>query len=428
MQVLENKLNRKKPGFCSLNFLFLPFLFVFFFANTFFCQGQISIIKKNLSEKGFENLLVNSFEKRVVVAYENRVFRFELEAIKEIIDLVVPLISDAEELTLIPLNRKIPIILLTLKTAEYEKFKKGEIDAESFVNSLDITNDVDIQFNKLNQKEEENSSNFKFDLVINPSIKYQLGAFNKPFRGYFSLDPDLRSGFWKGMQIKYEEVIPLFNEFGTRDDSVHTGSVTLNQTFRLPNNLFLSSTLGVFTNDRYGFDLEFKKYFMNGDISFGGNFGFTSYISFSGLNRILYNDKFIFTGNLNSEYRIQKYDLTLGLSMGKYLLDDNTIRFDINREFGEIEIGFFAMRSFGGISNGGVILTVPLFPSKYWNPSTIRPRITETYTLSYLVTADLKDQIGKRYNSGNRINSFIKKLNPGFIKRSLLKILQTNTD
>lgn len=398
------------------------------FTGTVFCQDQNSVIKMSLVNNGFENLLVNSDENRVVIAYENRVFRFEPEAIKEIIDLVVPLIHDAKELILIPLNRKIPIVLINLKIAEYQKFKKGEIDAASFINGLDVTNDVDDQFNKLNQKEEENSSNFKFDLVVNPSIKYQLGAFNKPLRGYISLDPDIRTGFWKGMQLKYEEVIPIFNEFGTRDDSVHTGSVILNQTLRLPNNLFVSSTIGVFTNDRYGYDFELKKYFLSGDLSFGGNFGFTSYISFSGLNRILYNDRFIFTGSVSTEYRVQKYDLTLGLSAGKYLLNDNTIRFDINREFGEIEIGFFAMRSFEGVSNGGVILTVPLFPSKYWNPNIIRPRVVETYTLSYLVTADLKDQIGKRYNTGNRLNSFIKKLNPGFIKHSLLKILQTNTD
>ena len=45
-------------------------------------------------------------------------------------------------------------------------------------------------------------------------------------------------------------------------------------------------------------------------------------------------------GSLSCEYRVTKYDLTLGLTAGKFLMGDESIRFDINREFGEIEIGF----------------------------------------------------------------------------------------
>jgi len=131
--------------------------------------------------------------------------------------------------------------------------------------------------------------------------------------------------------------------FGPRDDSVHTGSVVFNQTFRFPKNLFLSTSFGIFSSDRYGFDLEARKYFLDGDLSLGINYGLTSFISFSGFNRIYYFDKFTWTGNVGIDYRIQKYDLTLSAMVGKFLLGDTSFRFDINREFGEIEIGFLVL-------------------------------------------------------------------------------------
>lgn len=137
---------------------------------------------------------------------------------------------------------------------------------------------------------------------------------------------------------------------------------------------------------------------------------------------MLYSDQFLVTGSVGAEYRIEMYDLTIGISLGHYLQKDNSIRFDINREFGEIEIGFFAIRSLEGVTNGGFALTVPLFPSKYWNPSFLRLKIAENYSWSYVVKSNNNDLIGMRYNTGNRLNAFLEKLNPSFIKNRFNRI------
>jgi hypothetical protein len=423
---LVYRVETKSNCFCSNKIVLMFIIFSFLYAGTIPAQDKKNEVEKILVENGFENLLVNWSNNKVVVAYENRVFRFEADAIKKIFEILVPILNDEAELSLIPLNRKIPLALINLRISSYKNFFNREIAVEKFIDEIEISTEVDEQYKKLENESEKNSSNFRFDIVLKPAVTFQFGPYDKPVRGNFNFLPDIRAGFWKGMQIKYEEIFPLWNEFGTRDDSIHTGMVTLNQTFRMPNDFFLSTSFGVFTQERYGADFEFRKYFLNGDLSIGGNYGLTSYLSFSGWNRILYYDKFIWTGALNAEYRIQKYDLTLGLTVGKFLYNDNTIRFDVNREFGEIEIGFFALRSLEGVSNGGVTITVPLFPSKYWNPWIIRPRIAENYSFSYLVKSNGDDLIGLRYNTGNRLQSFLKKINPGFIKHSLLKIYQQN--
>lgn len=398
----------------------LVILFLFSFSESI-ATNKNDIISK-LSENGFENIKVKVEDARILIAYENRVFRFEVDALKEVLKLVVPLIDDREELILIPLNRKIPIIKFFSSLKNCREFLANNIDAEQFINEADIRMDVDKDFKLLFDESEFNSSDFRFDLVLKPQMSFEFGPYSDPVLAQINLAPDIRTGFWKGMKFSYETIFPLWNEFGSRGDSIRTGMVTLNQTFRLPNALFISTTAGIFSGNRYGFDFETKKYFGNGNFSLGGNFGVTSYIDFSGMTRILYSSEFMVTGSVSAEYRIEKYDLTLGASIGHYLQKDNSLRVDINREFGEIEIGFFALRSFKGVSNGGFTLTVPLFPSQYWNPSFVRLKVAENYSWSYVVKSNTNDLIGLRYNTGSRIYTFLEKLNPSFIKNRFTKI------
>lgn len=390
-------------------------LFVFALFNIVNATDKNLVISK-LASNGFENIRVKLEDSRILIAYENRVYRFEVEALKEVLNIVVPLINDREELVLIPLNRKIPIVKFMSAMKNCKDFLSNKIDAKIFIEDADIRIDVDKDYKLLLEEQENNSSDFRFDLVLKPQFKFEFGPYSKPIIMQINLAPDIRTGFWKGMRLSYEEIIPVINEFGSRGDSIRTGMVTLNQTFRLPNAFFISTTAGIFSGNRYGFDFETRKYFGEGNFSLSGNFGVTSFIDFSGMRRVLYSDQFLVTGYVSAEYRIEKYDLTVAASVGKYLQNDNSLRFDINREFGEIEIGFFAIHSFEGVNNGGFTLTIPLFPSKYWSPSFVRLKVAENYSWSYTVKSNTNDLIGMRYNTGNRINGFIEKLNPSFIK------------
>lgn len=116
------------------------------------------------------------------------------------------------------------------------------------------------------------------------------------------------------------------------------------------------------------------------------------------------------------EYRLPVYDLTFGLAVGRYLHGDKAMRLDMNREFDEFEIGLFVLKSTNGISNGGINISIPLFPSKYMKPGLIRIIPAESFERSYLVRSNVNDLIGLRYNTGNRLEKFVKKLNPSFIK------------
>lgn len=379
-------------------------------------QNLITELIKN----GFENIRVKTVEEKIIVAYENRVYRFDVDAVKEVLKMVVPLLTEQKKIILIPENRKIPLVIIEVSVTDCIDYLSSAISGTEFAEKLKIIFETDTEWQDLKNETEFNSSNLKFDLTIKPTIAAQFGVYTDPVMWQLNLVPGIRTSFWNGMSFNYELIVPIHNDLLPMDDSVRTGLAVINQTLRLPNSFFVSSTIGFFSNNRYGFDIEAKKYFSNGDINIGVNLGCTSFAYFVG-KRFNYSDQFMWTGGVNLDYRIPQYDLTFGISSGKFLMGDESIRFDINREFGEIEIGFFAIRSSNGISNGGINISIPIFPSKYWKPSFIRVRTEENFGWGYIVRSNLPDLIGLRYNTGNRINNFIKKLNPEFIKNNFRK-------
>ncbi len=370
-----------------------------------------------LVKNGFENIRIKTVEEKIIIAYENRVYRFDVDAVKEIIKIVIPKLNGQKKIILIPENRKIPLVVIDAAVQDCKDYLSSNISGAEFADKLKIVFETDSEWRNLENESEFNSSNLRFDITFKPTIAAQFGVYTDPVMWQLNLVPGIKTSFWKGMQFNYEFIVPIHNDLLPMEDSVRTGLAVINQTFRLTNSFFVSSSAGYFSNNRYGLDIEAKKYFSNGDINIGINFGCTSFAYFVG-NRFNYSDHFILTGNANFDLRIPKYNLTLGLSAGKFLMGDNSIRLDINREFGEIEIGFFAIRSSDGISNGGINISIPIFPSKYWKPSFIRLRTEENFGWGYIVRSNTPDLIGLRYNTGNKINSFIKRLNPEFIKNN----------
>lgn len=375
-------------------------------------------IIREMVKNGFENVIVKVSEARVLIAYENRVFRFDVEALREIVKIAAPVIANNQLLVMVPKNRNIPIAVIEISGAECKKYASGKLLPTDFGKMLNISFNTDSINDELKDIVWENSSFARFDIALKPGLKFEFGPYSEPVRYQLNLLPEVRTSLWKGMSLSYEFVVPVKNDFNARYDSVRTGVVVLNQTLRLENSLFVSSSVGIFTQDRYGADIEARKYFLNGDLSVGANAGYTSSVSFSGFERIHYSKDFILTGSVGVEYRIENFDLTVGVSAGKYLNADKSIRFDINREFGETEIGFFALRSNDGINNGGISISIPLFPSREFNPGLIRVTSGENFNTSYIVKSNPRDLIGLRYNTRNRIDSFVKKLNPSFIKNN----------
>jgi hypothetical protein len=384
---------------------------------------NVNQIANRLISAGFENVQVAEHKEQLFVAYENRVYRFEIRAIKEMLKMIADECNKYNQINLLIQNKKIPIATISISSIDLKNWSDKIISDSLFAGKMTISVNESADFEKYFTKEEfQNSSNMKFDLVLKPTYRFQFGIYSDPVLYQLNFAPHLEFSLWKGMSALYELTIPIHNDFAPREDSIRTSMISINQTFRISNTFLLSTSVGYFSQNRYGFDIEARGYFGNGNLSLGVNLGYTGYANFSA-SRLYYSDLYLWTGAASLELRIPEYDLTLGLMAGKFLLKDNTIRVDIYRDFGEIQIGFFALRSTKGILNGGFNFSVPLFPSKHWNPTFLRVRTVENLSYSYSVKTDIDDLIGLRYNTGFRLNNFYEKINPSFVKNIFSKRL-----
>ncbi len=365
-----------------------------------------------LTQKGFENVSVRIDSAKLLILLENRVYRYNVEALRNVMNILSEF-SQLKMIELIVMQNKVPLISFKYNNEDYQKYKKGIINKKQLEDRMIVSYNVDKEF--LNEKFLfENESDYKFDLVLNPGFRGQFGDYSNPVRAQINFVPEVNTTFWKGMNIVTQILIPIYNEFPGEGDYIRPGIISLNQNFRLPENYFFSSSAGYFTENRYGFDISIKKIFYNGNLITGVNTGYTGYMSFMN-KKIFYSDLYLWTFNMNVEYRINKYDLTIGMTAGKFLYGDKSIRFDVNRQFGEVEIGFFVVRSNNKQSNGGFNFSIPLFPSLYSNPSLIRIRTAETFRWEYRVKGEIPAMIGVTYNTGNSFFRTLKKYNPSFL-------------
>jgi len=388
-------------------------------------NGLADSLKYHLVKNGFENVAVVLEDRHVIVTYENRIYRHEIRAAQEVMALLASLLKEGMKITLIPQNRKIPLVAISLSPDDYPALANGKASHSNFFSRPEVSLDVDPVWKKVRALPKANSSSWKFDLVVHPQVKAQFGKRSDPVESQINLAPELNVLLWKGMSISAQWIIPLQNQLveeggpaslqnqhRKEGNFTRPGLLTLNQIFRAPKNTVISATLGYFTQHRYGADTEIKKHFFNGRASLGANLGYTGYAAY--LKGVWsYSTIDLITALVNAECRLSRFDLSLRATYGKFLERDKGWRIDIRRQFSETDIGFFVSNTGAG-TNGGFNFSLPIFPSKHLPPGPIRARTASYFPWEYRYWGDLDS--ATRYNTGNPIEAFMKRLNPDYIK------------
>ncbi len=388
-------------------------------------NGLADSLKHHLVKSGLENVAVVVEDRHLIVTYENRIYRHEIRAAQEVMAILSSLVKAGMQITLIPQNRKIPLVAITFEADGKPAFTNGEASRRQYFSPAEVSLDVEPAWSKVRALPQANSSSWKFDLVVHPQVKAQFGKRTDPVESQINLAPEINVSFWKGMSISAQWIIPLQNEleeesgfpslqnkYRKEGNFARPGLLTFNQTWRAPQNTMISATLGYFTQHRYGADAEIKKYFFNGKASLGANLGYTGYAAY--LKGVWsYSPIDLVTAFVNTEYRFSRFDLGLRATYGKFLDQDKGWRIDIRRQFSETDIGFFVSNTEAG-TNGGFNFSLPIFPSKHLAPGPIRARTANYFPWEYRYWGGLENTM--RYNTGNPVEAFMKRLNPDYIK------------
>jgi hypothetical protein len=377
-----------------------------------------------LEKTGWLNLHIYADGDRLLIAYENRLYRFEARAIKALVNQVAPIIGNRyRQLDLVVMSRNEPLIGISLSLQAWNDFQKDEQSFPAFAKSIETTLDVQKNWQLLRGQTVRHPGAYRIDAFLDPQLKMGLGGYPKPILAQINLLPTANVFLWRGAQLTLQTIVPVLNQLPIPEDKLfRPGLIAFNQYFRLPGASFVGLSAGYFTNYSYGAEIELSKFFLNGRLIWRGKAGYTGYASYpqrlrlekpvpgwqiSSLNYLDYQSSL--------EYRLAKYDFVMKVEAGRYLYFQNSVKVSAVRQFKETDLGFFAMKNDKGV-NYGFQVSVPIFPKKYGKPKLVQFRPGKAFDYTYTATQATLES----YRTGNDIYGFFKKLNPLFIKNQLI--------
>ena len=414
--------------------LFCFFLFYFTCLTDARSQEPQNPFIKNLIREGFENVGVMQDKGDTYIFYENRLYRWEIDGLSKILKEAANSFNDSTVLHLVPLHRQVAVTVITTKMGEYKKVLTHQTVNELSKQIISVAMNTDSLNSMLKETKLQNKSFRKIDLIFLPGFKVQFGNYDNPVEWQLSISPILQTYLWKGMLITAQILIPLHNELQQSfEGKVRLETASVNQLFRLPKNVFLNVSGGIFPYQnklssytdfkRYGFISDLRKYFLNSKICTGGYLGLTGLMNISsGYLNYWPLQKFNFA--VYGEYREPKFDFTTRLTVGKFLYEDFALRLDLSRQFHEFNLGLFVIKS-NLTSNsgetgtvGGFNVSIPIGLRKSFKPSPFRVNLAKYFNWEFRERT--VDPVATTFKTDNEWNETVRNLNPDFTKKQLL--------
>lgn len=373
---------------------------------------------ETLVAHGFEDVTSFAEDGRLLVAYENRVYRYEIRGVQEVIRLLMPELEAGQMLTLVPRNSGIPLVRITVPAEAYHALQRGELSVAQFVDAIEVAS-PSVQDQRRIAGPRLNPSAFKFDVTIQPQLRTEFGNFSDPVESQINLAPGISTSLWPGMRLSAQVIIPLQNELDESESQVRPGLLTLNQTLRpLPGTL-VAATVGYFTNNQYGLDAAVQHELFDGRLMLGADVGYTGYAAYDE-GEWFYGDVDVLTYAARVRYHVlPQHSFWLQASYGQFLFQDRGAQIEMERAFGEIRVGFYGTVTDGG-ENAGVRLSLPLAMRKYPTRGRVRVRSADRFYWQYNYRK--LDRSGTAYDTGSSLDNFRKGLTPAFVKAQLAEL------
>ena len=269
-------------------------------------------------------------------------------------------------------------------------------------------------------------SAWKVDLVIYPDLFLENNTFDELYTYAINLNPAVEMALWKGGKMTAQVILPVATNLSGEMKRIRPGIIALSQDVRFRHNIFGKMTVGNFTNNRYGAQLEIKYRTDNGRWELGGTAGSTGFSAVTREDGWYMGRKQRINASLNASYYEPHLNLQFDLKAGRYIYGDYGVRGDCTRHFGEYAIGLYALCTDGEI-NGGFHFAIPL-PGKKWSQKGFfRVKPADYFTWTYGMVADgeyIEKRQGRSYSTRpdeNRSSNFYQ---PDYIRYFLIKEIQ----
>ena len=378
-------------------------------------------IVEELTRLGFENVRWIENDNERIYTVENNVYKVNGIGIAKAIDVIqtsgLPI---GKQCKVIVTHLNVPQLALTCQPVNLNDTITSADNRKHWHTSYELEN----SWKEVKKEKKKNSSHFKVDIMIYPQLSYKNLIITQIYQALFTLNPAIEISFWKGMKLTGQVIVPIYNDgYGSLQNKIHPGFLTISQSFRLPYNIKGKATIGYFNANRYGADLRlFRPFKADERFSLEGRVGYTGIGYWNGFHLYYDRDK-IWTWTIGGNFYWSQYNTQFSLKAEQYLLGEKGMKFEIVRHFRYASVGFYAMKAEHANANGGFRFQVLLPPYKYKRfkgKNKYIPRINTSYNMGIVYNAGNEQYYYKQYRSEaneNIMNNNI--FNPYFIKSEI---------
>ena len=383
-------------------------------------------VTESLKAIGMENIRCAQTPGVTTVSFENNVYRSTYTGVGKAIDACLGSKTKGD-LQLVVLENRIPRLCINLPDTLTAAYRNGEISLTQVYQQMGITVDTDAAMKALkNAGQEEVPSAWKVDLVIYPDLFLENNTFDELYTSAINLNPAVEMALWKGGKMTAQVILPVATNLSGEMKRIRPVIIALSQDVRFRHNIFGKMTVGNFTNNRYGAQLEIKYRTNNGRWELGGTAGSTSFSAITREDGWYIGRKQRINASLNASYYEPRLNLQFDLKAGRYIYGDYGVRGDCTRHFGEYAIGLYALCTDGEI-NGGFHFAIPLPRKKWSRKGFFRVKPADYFAWAYGMVADgeyIEKQLGKSYSTRPNENRSSNFYQPDYIRYFLIKELQ----
>jgi hypothetical protein len=261
-------------------------------------------------------------------------------------------------------------------------FRKGQVIYESEVSggvsiASDFLSDSYLKdFNRLFAP-----SNYRFNLFFTPDVKVRFGNFENPLQSKISMLLMTELVLFRGFSLVSGLSFPVENDLDSQMQSVSLSTTYLDYFAQPWKGHFFQFSSGLFTNNRYGLDFQYRNFKPNQRLSFGFRYALTGFYFFP-TGSIFFESEAdrMYLGDV--EYLFPTQRVSLSLMGGQFLFKDRGVRAELLKQYRTMELGFFASKTTSG-SNAGFKIMVALFPGKLVRTKMFELRTDEAFRWEY---------------------------------------------
>ena len=376
-----------------------------------------------LRQMGMENIREVADPEGVYLCWEDPVYRGPVRGLAEILRTLAVQEDLVQDTHLVILENGLPQILVKVSAADWADYREERISWADFVNRLLLTYETDDVMRRFSGTKTEHRSAGRVDFVVYPQLQLRNSWLDKIYGASVNVAPAVEMQLWKGASFTGQVIFPIWNNMVGEMDYIRAGILTLRQEIRLPKRWMASLTVGNFTQQRIGADLQFTWRTANDRWLLGARGGLTgASVVQEGRWQVSRWERL--SGAVWGRYFEPHYQLELELTAERYIYGDYGARFDCVRHFGETTVGLFAMVS-GGEANGGFSFSVPLPRKKRMQRKAVRIRLPEYWGLTYEAQSGneyAERRLGRRYQTDPVVSSTNRFYNPDYVRKQLMRL------